>query len=134
MTGVLGPAEPPAPYRPSVALGRDGEDLAARHLAGRGFRILQRGYRTRGGEIDLVVEEEGVLVFVEVKSRSNLACGRPAEAVGALKQRRLLRAASAYLQQYGALDRPCRFDVVEVLWDPGGGARIHHIRDAFQPG
>lgn len=134
MTGVLGPAEPRTPYRSAVALGRDGEELAARHLAGLGFRILRRGYRTRGGEIDLVAEERGVLVFVEVKSRSTLACGRPAEAVGGLKQRRLLRAASTYLQRHGAIDRPCRFDVVEVLWDPGTGPRVHHIRDAFQPG
>jgi putative endonuclease len=129
----VGTAEPPAPYRPAAALGRAGEDLAARHLAGRGFRILHRGYRTRAGEIDLIAEEAGALVFVEVKARSTLACGTPAEAVGARKQRRLAGAARLYLQRHGASDRPCRFDVVEVLRDPGGGCRVHHIRNAFQP-
>ena len=134
MNAALDVAERRAPYRASVTLGRAGEALAARYLTGQGFRILRRGYRTRGGEIDLVAEEAGVLVFVEVKSRSTLACGRPAEAVGLLKQGRLLRAASRFLQEHGADDRPCRFDVVEVLWDPGGGSRVHHIRNAFQPG
>jgi putative endonuclease len=132
MTGLPTVAEPPKPYRASLPLGRAGELLAARYLARSGFRILERGYRTRAGEIDLVAEEAGVLVFVEVKSRATLACGRPSEAVGPHKQRRLLRAASQYLLQHHASDRPCRFDVVEVLCDPAGAARVHHIRDAFQ--
>lgn len=132
MTDIPAVAEPPKAYRTALPPGRAGELLAARYLAGRGFRILERGYRTRAGEIDLVTEESGVLVFVEVKSRTSFACGRPSEAVGPHKQRRLLRAASQYLQEHRASDRPCRFDVVEVLWDPAGGSKVHHIRDAFQ--
>jgi putative endonuclease len=133
MTGIPIVAEPPQPYRTALPLGRAGEILAAQYLARRGFRILERGYRTRAGEIDLIAEESGVLVFVEVKSRTTLACGRPSEAVGPHKQRRLMRAASQYLLHHRACDRPCRFDVVEVLCDPsGGGSRVHHIRDAFQ--
>ncbi len=77
-----------------VELGRRGEAIAARYLAGRGFRILQHRFRTRGGEIDLVAEEGETLAFIEVKTRSSAACGRPAEAVDRRKQARLARVQS----------------------------------------
>ena len=126
---------PPAPSRPSrMALGRAGEDLAARHLETLGFRVLERRFRTRDGEIDLVAADGPTVVFVEVKTRSGSACGRPAEAVDGRKQSRLLRAARVWLHRHGATERPCRFDVVEVLLRPGEEAVAHHIRDAFQEG
>lgn len=114
-----------------VELGRRGEAIAARYLAGRGFRILQHRFRTRGGEIDLVAEEGETLAFIEVKTRSSAACGSPAEAVDRRKQARLVRAATVYLARTGRHDDACRFDVVEVWDDPDGGCRIDHIRDAF---
>ncbi|HET6277236.1 MAG TPA: YraN family protein [Candidatus Polarisedimenticolia bacterium] len=114
-----------------VALGRRGEEIAARYLAGRGFRILERRFKTRSGEIDLVAEEAGTLAFIEVKTRSSSACGRPAEAVDRRKQARLARAAEVYLARTGRHDAVCRFDVVEVWDDPDGECRIDHIRDAF---
>jgi putative endonuclease len=117
-----------------MALGRAGEALAARHLEARGLRILERGFRTRDGEIDLVAADGGTVVFVEVKARSGTACGRPAEAVHARKQRRLVRAARIWLHRHGATESPCRFDVVEILSLPGGEASAHHITDAFQDG
>jgi len=126
---------PAAPNRPSrAALGRAGEALAARHLEGRGYRILERGFRTRNGEIDLVAADGGTVVFVEVKARSGAACGRPAEAVDGRKQYRLLRAARIWLHRHGATDAPCRFDVIEVLSAPGGEVVANHILDAFQEG
>jgi putative endonuclease len=129
------PRRPPAPTRPSrAALGRAGEDFAARHLEARGFRILERGFRTRDGEIDLVAADGGTVVFVEVKARSVTVCGRPAEAVDGRKQRRLLRAARVWLHRHGATESPCRFDVVEVLSRPGEEVIAHHIADAFQDG
>ncbi len=124
-------AERTPPYDRRAALGRSGEDEAERLLASRGFRILRRRFRTRAGEIDLVAEEGGTLVFIEVKTRSSLACGRPAEAVGRHKQARLRRAAQIYLLETGAHDRPCRFDVVEVLEEASGHLRVGLIRDAF---
>jgi len=125
----------PAPPRPSrVALGRAGEDLAARHLEARGYRILERGFRIRDGEIDLVADDGGTVVFVEVKTRSGTACGRPAEAVDGRKQRRLLRAARVWLHRHGATERPCRFDVIEILSRPGEAVVANHIPDAFQEG
>src|SRR5439155_14493815 len=85
--------ERPSFYRRRAGLGRTGEAAAARHLAARGFRILETRFRTRAGEIDLVAEEAGTLVFVEVKARCSLFCGRPSEAVDARKRARLIRAA-----------------------------------------
>ena len=117
-----------------MALGRAGEDRAARHLEARGYRILERGFRTRDGEIDIVAADGETVVFVEVKTRSGMACGRPAEAVDGRKQRRLVRAARVWLHRHGASERPCRFDVVEVLSRPGEEATTRHIVDAFQEG
>jgi putative endonuclease len=76
--------------------------------------------------------EGGTLVFVEVKSRGSLACGRPAEAVDGRKRARLVRAAAWYLAGRPEPDHPCRFDVVEVLEESPGRLRLHLIRDAFQ--
>ena len=120
--------------RRSTRLGRDGEAIAAGHLERQGLRILERGFRTRTGEIDLVAEDGGVLVFVEVKTRSGLGCGRPADAVDSRKRSRILRAAQLWLARHGSSEAPCRFDVVEVLSEDGSPARVHHIPDAFQAG
>ncbi len=125
-------AERRPPYRTGRDLGRRGEEAAARHLEARGYRLLERGFRSRAGEIDIVAEDRGTLVFVEVKARSSLACGRPSEAVGWRKRAHLLRAASLYLLDRGGADRPCRFDVVEVVEDAVGRLRVGLIRDAFQ--
>jgi len=117
--------------RSSAGLGARGETEGARHLESLGFRILERRFRTRAGEIDLVAEDGDTLVFVEVKSRSALGFGSPAEAVDARKQARLRRTAEIYLMEHGARDRHCRFDVLEVLRSSGGRLRYALIRDAF---
>jgi putative endonuclease len=128
---VLSVADTGPPYRGHLDLGRRGEEAAGRFLAGLGFRILERGFRTRAGEIDLVALEGDTLVFVEVKTRRTLACGSPAEAVNARKQARIERAAALYLSRRPAWDPPVRFDVVEILSRPGGRARIRLLRNAF---
>jgi len=132
MSGMALLAEPTPPYRAAVALGPAGEAEAARHLEARGWRILERGYRTRAGEIDLIADDHGVIVFIEVKSRRGLRCGRPAEAVGARKRSHIVRVAQIYLMRRGGPEAACRFDVVEVMALPGEDYRIHHLRDAFQ--
>lgn len=98
-------------------LGKIGEDLAARELERRGYAITARRYRTRCGEIDIVAERDGVLVFVEVKARADTEFGTAAEAVTPWKQRRLTRMAKDYLTRERVGDRPCRFDVVTVMFD-----------------
>jgi putative endonuclease len=120
-----------APTRRTV-LGQAGEAAAAAWLETRGYAILARNARTRFGEIDLVARDGGVVVFVEVKSRSGTAFGHPADAVTGRKQRRLARLAEAYLRREGLDGWPVRFDVVAVHLDPAGTARaIEHMPGAF---
>jgi putative endonuclease len=95
-------------------LGILGENLAVEELTRRGYAILERRYRTRYGEIDIVAEHEGTLVFVEVKAREDFTCGSAAEAVTPDKQRRVVSRAVEYLARNHVTDRPCRFDVVAI--------------------
>ena len=113
---------------PRQRLGLEGETRAEAALRDKGFRILARRWRCRIGEIDLIAEDGPWLVFVEVKARAGEGFGWPAEAVDRRKRGRLARVALAYLQAEDALERPCRFDVVEV------GDDVRHIEDAFRPG
>lgn len=131
------PAYAPGPGRRAGAgghtsLGRRGEETAGRHLESLGYFILERRYRTRAGEIDFIARDGDSLVFVEVKARSSMACGRPAEAVDGRKRGRIARAASLYLARRGGPEVPCRFDVVEVLEEPGSAPRVRLIRNAFE--
>lgn len=112
--------------------GADWERLAEKELASAGYRILTRNFRTRAGEIDFVAEQAGVLCFIEVKGRGGKGFGLPEEAVNAEKQRRIFRAAEAYLRRaHRARRGRCRFDVVSIL-DAEGEKRIEIFRDAFQ--
>jgi len=135
---LAGLAEGTPPYKSPpgghIRLGRRGEEAAERHLASHGFRILERRYRTRAGEIDFIAEDGATLVFVEVKTRSSLGFGRPSEAVGSRKRARIAAAASLYLAIRGGPERSCRFDVVEVLESAPGAPRVRLIRDAFEAG
>jgi putative endonuclease len=117
---------------PRQQLGLDGEALAERELRRAGLRILERRYRTRHGEIDIVAEDGDILVFVEVKTRTRTVHGAPSAAVTPRKRGRIARVAAAFLQSAGLAERPCRFDVVEVLPAPSGGTTIRHIADAFR--
>jgi putative endonuclease len=96
-------------------LGELGETLACDELRRRGYAILERRYRTRYGEIDIVARHGDVLVFVEVKARAGDAFGSGAEAVTPYKQRRVARMAADFLVRRRLQDRPCRFDVVSVV-------------------
>jgi putative endonuclease len=95
-------------------LGIYGENLAVEELTRRGYAILERRYRTRHGEIDIVAEEQGTIVFVEVKAREDARFGTAAEAVTRDKQRRVASRAVEYLARQHVADRPCRFDVVAI--------------------
>jgi putative endonuclease len=111
-----------APLAPGMTiarqeLGKLGEELAVEELTRRGYAILERRYRTRYGEIDIVADDRGTLVFVEVKARVDAEFGTAAEAVTPWKQRRLARMARFYLACAEVVDRPCRFDVVAIMLD-----------------
>lgn len=112
--------------------GDRGEAAVAAWLERAGFSLVERQYRCRWGEIDLIAwSPESILCFVEVKTRSVRAIAAPREAVTASKQRKLRDAASWYLAQTG-LECPCRFDVAEVYpADAGGRRQIHYLTGAF---
>ena len=112
-------------------VGDEGESLAETFLRGRGFRILGRNVRSVLGELDLVADDHGVLVFVEVKRRRTGAYGGAIEAVDARKRAKLIRLAAQYLAQHRIEDRACRFDVVLIQDDAVRGAAVQHIANAF---
>jgi putative endonuclease len=96
-----------------------------------GYRIRARNFRTRRGEIDLVAERGGEVVFVEVRYRTSASFGTPSETVGPRKRLRILRAASAYLAANGLGENPCRFDLVALTPAGAAGLEILHIENAF---
>ncbi|MGH9373571.1 MAG: YraN family protein [Vicinamibacterales bacterium] len=98
-------------------LGILGEEMAVEELERLGYAILARRYRTECGEIDIVADDRGTLVFVEVKAREDAEFGTAAEAVTPWKQRRLVRMARDYLTRERISDCPCRFDVVAIMFD-----------------
>jgi len=110
--------------------GEAGEDLACAHLRGKGLRILARNYRCRGGEIDVVADDGGTVVFVEVKERTGDSHGSAVESVTAAKRQRIVRAAHVYAVTHGMTGSPARFDVVAIDWGPDG-PRIRHDEGAF---
>ncbi len=114
----------------STTQGQAAEQQACGYLTGHGLKLVERNYRCRMGELDLIMRDAEALVFVEVRSRRAGRHGSPAESVTATKQRRLQRAAAHYLQHH-LLDVPCRFDVVGIT-RYAGETRIEWIRDAFQ--
>jgi len=117
---------------PRQALALDGERAAEAALRRAGLTILERRFRVKIGEIDLIAERGPLLVFVEVKTRRGTSHGLPAQAVTPAKQRRIARVAAVYLQRRRWTTRPCRFDVIQVFAGAQGIERIDHIEDAFR--
>lgn len=113
------------------ALGRFGEDLAARGLVAADWQLLERNWRCRDGELDIVARDGATVVFVEVKTRSSTLYGDPAEAVSPRKAARIRRLAARWLAEHPEIVRDgVRFDVVTVLRSPGAPT-VRHIRAAF---
>jgi len=117
----------PSPDNSRHSAGVQAEALAAVFLERQGLRVLQRNWRVRGGEIDLICDDRGCLVFVEVRLRTQRAFGGAAASITATKQRRLILAARHYLA--GRREQPCRFDA--VLLSGLKEADIEWIRNAF---
>jgi putative endonuclease len=115
------------------ATGRRAEALAAAYLENQGLRILTRNWRQPGGELDLVADDAGTCVFVEVRARTGLDFGHPLEAVGAAKRAQVVRAARLYLHLETPRANGYRFDVVGVLFAPDGGEpQVFHVPNAFE--
>lgn len=114
-----------------LQLGQRGEELASAHLQRLGYRIVSRNYRSRYGEIDLIAEESGVLVFIEVKTRQGDADEQPLEAITARKCKQISKLALLYVSERAAEEVAVRFDVVGVTLPVHGPPKIELIQNAF---
>lgn len=112
-------------------LGSLGEDIAVTYLTDAGLRVLDRNWRCREGELDIVARDRDALVFCEVKTRRGVGFGHPVEAVNAVKQRRLRTLAQRWLSAHDEHAPELRFDVVGVLVRPARPALVTHLRAAF---
>lgn len=115
-----------------LKIGKVGENAAALYLTHLGMTIKARGYRSGRGELDIVADDDGTLVIIEVKTSTGNLYGDPIERVDEKKQQQLIRLAYSYIAEYGIEDAPVRFDVVGVVCDGHGHVKmVKHIRDAF---
>jgi len=117
-------------------LGRLGELAALSHLVDKGYRILERNYRFRRNEIDIIALHDRTLCFIEVKTRASCSMGHPLEAVTPEKQKEIIRAATAYLASLKGPEPDCRFDVIGIVARKLHNGRlvdynIDHVADAF---
>jgi len=111
-------------------VGKKGEEAALRFLKRKGYRILQKNYVCKMGEVDLIAKENDTLVFIEVKTRTSTTFGPPQLAVNAAKQVQLSQAALCFLKENKLEDVRARFDVIAILLGPEG-EKIELIQDAF---
>lgn len=119
------------PGQGKLLLGKEGERIAERFLQQKGYRLVEKNYRCSGGELDLIVLDRRVIVFVEVKTRTGSGFGTPFEAVESRKQRRMIHAAQVFLAAKGLQQRDARFDVVGISW-LGREPVVEHIENAFE--
>lgn len=113
-------------------LGARGEELAASWLEKHGIRVVERNFRCKGGEVDIVAQDGQTFVFVEVKTRRTLNYGVPQLALTPFKQRQISKAALTWLLKHRRQDRPARFDVIAILLESDVTYSIEHIKDAFE--
>jgi len=116
----------------SYNLGRKGEVLAEKYLTDKKFNILKKNWHYHHKEVDIIAEKNGVLIFVEVKTRSTNYFGEPFESVTQKKQDFLIEAANGYLED-NDLDKEVRFDVISIVVSGINSPKIFHIPDAFSP-
>ena len=114
-----------------VEKGHRGEDLAVDFLFAKGYRILNRNWRIKAGEIDIIAQDGDMLVFCEVKSRTSNRWGTGAEAVDGRKQRKIVQVATLFLQRYHLSNQRCRFDVIEIMQPARHEPQIQHFINAF---
>ena len=113
-------------------LGVKGEKIAARFLKKQGYKILERNFRIKCGEIDIIAQDGEYICFVEVKTRSSNSFAEPYESVNYMKQKKLQKLAEVWLGTHGSCEALCRFDVVSILLNENCGVQeIQHIKDAF---
>ena len=115
----------------NISVGQNGEDIAAHFLENQGMRLLEKNFKCKAGEIDLVMQHHLSLVFIEVKTRSSKNYGHPLEFITRSKQRKVINAALLYTQQKKMNKTPLRFDAVGILLAPPEAPHIEWIESAF---
>lgn len=116
----------------NLSFGKTGEDLALRLLVDKGYSILERNFRTKFGEIDIIAKDKEIFVFVEVKTRGSENFGLPFEAISKAKQRKISKMAVAFMQEKGFLGEMARFDVISIIYSVEGGYKFELFKDAFE--
>ncbi len=112
-------------------LGKHGEERAARYLQKKGYKIIKTNYYTRYGELDIVCEKKGEIIFVEVKTRRTTTYGTPEESITYQKMQHIKKAALIYLNEWKQPFKGIRFDVITILIGDKEKETINHIEDAF---
>jgi putative endonuclease len=115
-----------------LVFGKKSEEMAAQFLLSRGYRILERNYRTPRGELDLIAQDGEVLVFVEVKARRGASFGEPQWAVNEKKRQHLIKASLFYLSRKRIRSRYCRFDLVVIQEGRDGQTQIDLLRNVIE--
>lgn len=113
-------------------VGRKGEQIAEKFLKSAGYKILERNYRCPVGEIDIIAEEKGVLVFAEVRTLSTDSWGMPQMSISITKEKRIVKTSLYYLSEKKMWDRNCRFDVIAVIRPGEKEESIELLRGAFE--
>lgn len=114
-------------------LGQKGEELAALHLEASGYTILERNWRYRKAEIDIICKKDKMLIFVEVKAKSYTYFGEPEESISPYKENLIIDAASQYMILNGH-EGEIRFDIISILFEKNKEPALRHYEDAFFPG
>ena len=115
-----------------LQFGREGESAALTFLKKKGYRILEKNFRTKVGEIDIIAEQDGVIVFIEVKARASHEFGHPFTAITPAKQKKIIQTAKSFLARKRISDKPMRFDVVALTSDGPDSWQIELLENAFQ--
>jgi len=120
----------PGPFR--FSLGDRGEGAACGFLKEKGYEILEKNYKCKIGEIDVIARRQGRLAFIEIKTRTSTQFGTPQEAVNLPKQEKIFKVAQWYMKEKKLVKIPVAFDVVAVLWREGEAPEMRLIVDAFE--
>ena len=112
--------------------GNQGEEIASNYLGSHGYRVIERNFTCKGGEVDIIATKDKVLIFIEVKTRRDLSYGVPQLAVNSFKQRQISKAALTWLSKMKKHDQDARFDVIAILLSDDGMHKIEHIVNAFE--
>jgi len=114
------------------SIGNIGEEIASKYLEKKGYKIRERNYRTFLGEIDIISEHKGIIIFVEVKTRTSNSYGYPEEAININKQKKIIKNATYYLTKFNLWKINSRFDVISINLDNNKTVKnIKHIKNAF---